>query len=112
MFVQLYGQSEAPNFITRLRREDHTTDPELAYRLRSCGQPTALAQVRIVDDEGHDCPPGTEGEVVARTAFTMTGYHELPEVTSGRCVTGGSTPVTSATSTRTATCTCWTARTT
>lgn len=81
VFVQLYGQSEAPNFITRLRREDHTTDPALAHLLRSCGQPTALAQVRIVDEEGRDCLPGTEGEVVARTAFTMTGYHELPEVT-------------------------------
>lgn len=81
VFVQLYGQSEAPNFITRLRREDHTTDPVLAYRLRSCGQPTAMAQVRIVDEEGNDCPPGAEGEVAARTAFTMTGYHDLPEVT-------------------------------
>ncbi|HEU4515347.1 MAG TPA: AMP-binding protein, partial [Nocardioidaceae bacterium] len=65
----------------RLRREDHTTDPASAYRLRSCGQPTAMAQVRIVDEEGRDCPPGAEGEVVARTAFTMTGYHELPDVT-------------------------------
>ncbi len=82
VFVQLYGQSEAPNFITRLRREDHTTDPALAHLLRSCGQPTAMAQVRIVDDEGRDCPAGTEGEVVARTTFTMTGYHELPEATA------------------------------
>src|SRR5258708_5929104 len=38
VFVQLYGQSEAPDFITRLRREDHDlTRPE---RLASCGQVT------------------------------------------------------------------------
>ncbi len=81
VFMQLYGQSEAPNFITRLPREAHVTDPELAHRLRSCGQPTALCQVRIVDEEGNVCPPGKEGEVVARTAYTMTGYHRLPEAT-------------------------------
>ena len=81
VFMQLYGQSEAPNFITRLPREAHVTDPEHAHRLRSCGQPTAMCQVRVVDENGHDCPPGTEGEVVARTAYTMTGYHRLPEAT-------------------------------
>jgi fatty-acyl-CoA synthase/long-chain acyl-CoA synthetase len=82
VFMQLYGQSEAPNFITRLPREAHTTDPESAQLLRSCGQPAMLAEVRIIDDEGRDCPPGIEGEVVARTAYTMVGYHNLPEASS------------------------------
>jgi fatty-acyl-CoA synthase/long-chain acyl-CoA synthetase len=81
VFMQLYGQSEAPNFITRLPREAHVTDPAHAQRLRSCGQPTAMCEVRIVDEEGNDCPRGKEGEVVARTAYTMTGYHRLPEAT-------------------------------
>jgi fatty-acyl-CoA synthase/long-chain acyl-CoA synthetase len=35
VFVQLYGQSEAPNFITRLAREDHVAGDD--ERLRSCG---------------------------------------------------------------------------
>jgi fatty-acyl-CoA synthase/long-chain acyl-CoA synthetase len=81
VFMQLYGQSEAPNFITRLSREDHVAGERDPGRLRSCGRPTAMAEVRIVDADGRDCPPGTEGEVVARTAFTMTGYHRLPDVT-------------------------------
>jgi len=81
VFVQLYGQSEAPNFITRLPREAHTTDPDRAHRLRSCGQPAALAEVRILDEAGQECPPGVEGEVVARTAYTMVGYHNLPDAT-------------------------------
>jgi len=81
VFMQLYGQSEAPNFITRLSREDHVAGASDAGRLRSCGRPTAMAEVRIVDADGRVCPPGTEGEVVARTAFTMTEYHRLPDVT-------------------------------
>jgi fatty-acyl-CoA synthase/long-chain acyl-CoA synthetase len=79
VFVQLYGQSEAPNFITRLPREAHSTEPGHVHRLRSCGQPATLAEVRIVDDHGRDCPAGVEGEVVARTPYTMIGYHNLPE---------------------------------
>jgi fatty-acyl-CoA synthase len=79
VFMQLYGQSEAPNFITRLPREAHDAANERL--LRSCGQPTAMCEVRIVDEEGQVCPPGKEGEVVARTAYTMAGYHELPEAT-------------------------------
>jgi fatty-acyl-CoA synthase/long-chain acyl-CoA synthetase len=79
VFVQLYGQSEAPNFITRLPREAHSTEPGEVHRLRSCGQPAALAEVRIVDEHGRDCAVGVEGEVVARTPYTMVGYHNLPE---------------------------------
>lgn len=82
VFMQLYGQTEAPNFITRLPREAHTTDPAGAHRLRSCGQPAAMAEVRIHDETGRECPPGVEGEVVVRTAYTMVGYHNLPEATA------------------------------
>ncbi len=81
VFVQLYGQSEAPNFITRLPREAHVTDEASAHRLRSCGRPVTTARVRIVDEDGADCPPGTPGEVAALTPYTMTGYHGLPEAT-------------------------------
>jgi fatty-acyl-CoA synthase/long-chain acyl-CoA synthetase len=82
VFVQLYGQSEAPNFITRLPREAHVTDETSAHRLRSCGRPVAMAEVRIVDEHGADCPPGVPGEVAALTPYTMTEYHGLPDVTA------------------------------
>lgn len=78
VFTQLYGQSEAPNFITRLRKEDHLPGSQ---RLRSCGQPCTMSEVRIVDQDGNACPPGVEGEVTARTAYTMKGYNGLPEAT-------------------------------
>jgi fatty-acyl-CoA synthase len=77
VFVQLYGQSESPDFITRLRREDHDLDhPE---RLSSCGQATALVEVAIFDDDDQPLPPGEVGQVVARGPFVMVGYHNLPE---------------------------------
>ena len=80
VFMQLYGQSEAPNFITRLRREDH--DPARPERLSSCGRPVGMARVRIVGDDGADVARGGVGEVAALTPYTMTGYHDLPEKTA------------------------------
>lgn len=73
VFVQLYGQTEAPNFLTRLRRDDHTAEshPE---RLRSCGQSVLLARVRTVRDDGSDCDPGEVGEVAGSASYLMERY--------------------------------------
>ncbi len=88
VFMQLYGQTEAPNFITRLRREDHRLDPDAIHRLTSCGQPVAMAEVRIVDENGREVPRGESGELAARTPYTMTGYHGLPDKTAETLVDG------------------------
>ncbi|SFB93287.1 long-chain acyl-CoA synthetase [Nocardioides terrae] len=82
VFVQLYAQSEAPNFLTRLRRDDHRTDTGHVQLLRSCGQPVVMAQVRVVRDDGGDCGPGEVGEVTARSPYTMTGYLGRPAETA------------------------------
>ena len=81
VFMQLYAQSEAPNFITRLRREDHTTDPAGAHHLASCGQAVAMAEVRVVDEDGAEVPVGEIGEVIAWTPYTMVGYNNRPDAT-------------------------------
>ena len=47
VFVQLYGQSESPDFITRLRREDH--DLSHQERLASCGQVATFVELVIAD---------------------------------------------------------------
>ncbi|WP_417547734.1 AMP-binding protein [Marinobacter segnicrescens] len=86
VFMQLYGQTEAPNFITRLRREDH--DPAHPERLLSCGQPATMSRVRIVDDLGNDVPVGESGEVTTLTPYNMLGYHQLPEKTASTLVDG------------------------
>lgn len=82
VFMQLYGQSEAPNFITRLRPEDHTTDSAGVHRLASCGQAATMTEVRIVDEDGVAVPVGEIGEVVASTPYTMTGYNNRPDATA------------------------------
>ncbi|WP_328189209.1 AMP-binding protein [Marinobacter sp. OP 3.4] len=86
VFMQLYGQSEAPNFVTRLLREDH--DPEHQHRLLSCGRPATMAQVRIVDSNGNDVPTGESGELIARTPYNMLGYHGQPGKTAETIVNG------------------------
>jgi fatty-acyl-CoA synthase len=75
VFTQLFGQSEAPNFITRLRKEDHSLETANERRLRSCGQPVLMAQVKIVDEHGREVPRGTEGEIIANTPYNMSCYH-------------------------------------
>ncbi len=82
VFTQLYGQSEAPNFIARLRKEDHSTDPKHIHRLRSCGQAAMMSQVKIVDDLGNEVARGEEGEIVAKTLYNMIGYYRQPEKTA------------------------------
>lgn len=82
VFLQLFGQSEAPNFITRLKKTDHSLDSSQIKRLRSCGQPTLMAQVKVVDVDGNELPRGQVGEITAKTPYNMIGYHQLPEKTA------------------------------
>lgn len=86
VFMQLYGQTEAPNFITRLRREDHA--PNFPERLLSCGQPATMSRVRIVNENGEAVPVGESGEVTTLTPYNMQGYHRLPEKTEATLVNG------------------------
>jgi len=80
VFVQLYGQYETPDLITVLPKAAH--DPDDERRLSSCGLPTAMCEVKIVDDDGEEVPPGQPGEILARGAYSMEGYYELPEKTA------------------------------
>ncbi|MDQ6524859.1 AMP-binding protein [Nocardioides sp. LHD-245] len=82
VFMQLYAQSEAPNFLTRLRRDDHRLDPAGASRLTSCGQAVVMAEVRVVGEDGTPRGPGEVGEVTARSPYTMEGYLARPDETA------------------------------
>ncbi|MET9030836.1 AMP-binding protein [Nocardia sp. NPDC004168] len=79
VFMQFYGQSEAPNFISRLRREDHRLDSGNAQRLGSCGQAATMASIRIVDNDGVELRPGDVGEIIVKTPYNMNGYRGLAE---------------------------------
>lgn len=84
-----YGQTEAPMFISRLRSSDHVTrDGETASdaRLSSVGRPTAVSEVKILDEHGAEVPAGTPGRIVVRGPFTMSGYYRDPQSTAARRV--------------------------
>lgn len=80
VFMQLYGQSEAPNLITVLRKGDH--DPDRPETLAACGRPVSCAQVALLDDDGVEVPTGEVGEICVRGPIVMTGYWNNPEQTA------------------------------
>jgi long-chain acyl-CoA synthetase len=64
---------------TALRHEETLLDGDLA---RSCGRAVAGVDLRIVDTNGDELPPGKTGEVVVRGPNIMPGYWNKPEETS------------------------------
>jgi acyl-CoA synthetase (AMP-forming)/AMP-acid ligase II len=87
-FVQYYGQTEAPLFITRLDREDHT-GAGAERRLLACGRPSADCEVRLVDENGDDVRPGQQGEIALRAPFVMKGYFDAPDLNATTFIKGG-----------------------
>lgn len=80
VFVQIYGQGEAPVTITGLRRRDHERDDELI--LGSVGQPRLGVEVCVVDPEGKRLPQGETGEIICRGDVVMSGYWNNPAATA------------------------------
>jgi len=80
VFLQLYGQYETPDLITVLPKSAH--DPDDEVRLESCGLPTSMCEVTIVDEDGDEVSPGQPGEILARSPYSMEGYYEMPEATA------------------------------
>jgi len=73
-FYELYGLTEG--FITILDRDDFPRKPG------SVGIPPPLYEMRIVDNDGKDLPPGEVGEIVGRGPVTMPGYYKRPDLTA------------------------------
>lgn len=78
VFVQFYGQYETPDLVTVLPKSAH--DPENEEWLSSCGIPTSMCEVTLVNN-GEAVDPGEPGEILARGAYTMEGYYEMPKKT-------------------------------
>ena len=87
IFVQYYGQTEAPLCIAVLRPEDHAGE-----RLLSCGQPAVDAEVRLdtetgaLPDDRGDGSLSPPGEILVRAPFAAAGYvgdDELSAATFG-----------------------------
>ncbi|MCC3778347.1 type I polyketide synthase [Streptomyces sp. UNOB3_S3] len=79
--VVVWGMSELGTG-TRTRADDPAD-----VATRSVGLPTSGAEIRVVDEDGHDCPPGTVGELRYRSPGMFRGYFREPELTRA-AVTG------------------------
>jgi acyl-CoA synthetase (AMP-forming)/AMP-acid ligase II len=90
IFVQLFGQGEAPMTCTSLSKEEHLvgSDPVTLKRLASAGRETVGVQVRIVDETDQPVAAGTMGEIVVRGDLVMAGYWNKPEA-SAETLRGG-----------------------
>ncbi len=80
IFVQLYGQGEAPMTITGLRRADHL-DADDAI-LGSVGYARSGVDVAVLRDDGAPAAIGEIGEIVCRGDVVMSGYWNNPEATA------------------------------
>jgi acyl-CoA synthetase (AMP-forming)/AMP-acid ligase II len=61
-------------------------DPETVAT--TVGRPLPEIEVRLVDDDGEEAPPGSAGEILIRSPFRMTGYYHEPEATEAAFVDG------------------------
>lgn len=73
-FYELYGITEG--FVTVLDRDDVQEKPQ------SVGAPPAFSEVRVVDAQGNDQPPGEVGEIIGRGPIMMQGYYNRPDLTA------------------------------
>lgn len=86
VFVQLYGQTESPNWGTRLTKADH--DPERPELLASCGRASIMAAVKIVDEAGETLGADRIGEICLRTPYLLKEYVGDPEATAAKFLGG------------------------
>jgi len=70
---EVYGTAEGLLNFVRL------DDPEEMV-LESSGRPISPAdEVKVIDDEGHELPPGEVGELIGRGPYTIRGYYKVPD---------------------------------
>jgi acyl-CoA synthetase (AMP-forming)/AMP-acid ligase II len=53
-----------------------------ASRTNSCGLPSPLIDMRVVDEAGNEVPPGESGEIWLRGVLVTPGYWNKPEATA------------------------------
>lgn len=79
--IEGYGMSEIPGVLNNPFEGPH--------KIGSMGRPSthpdprvALAELKIVDDDGRELPDGQTGELLVRTPLVMLGYWRDPEQTA------------------------------
>ena len=81
-FIQGYGQTETSPNISMLLDKYNTDEGPYAGKIESAGQPVFAMEVRIVDLDDKELPPGSVGEITTRGPHVMRGYWNQPEETA------------------------------
>ena len=85
-FSNYYGQSELTPLGCMIFHDDLLRKTGEANErfdgAEPIGQPHALVEMKIVDEHDNEVPPGTIGEMVARSPSVMMGYYKDPERTA------------------------------
>ena len=76
-FLYGYGLTEASPRCTTLLPAFHH------QKMGSSGTVLKDIQVKVVDEDGDQLPPGQIGEVIVKGPNVMLGYYKAPEVTAG-----------------------------
>jgi long-chain acyl-CoA synthetase len=69
--IEYYGMTEGGGTCIL---EAHT----FPDKLHTVGKPAEGHDIRLIDEDGREVPPGEIGEVVGRSVSMMTGYHHQP----------------------------------
>ena len=84
IFVQIFGQGEAPMAVTTLPSKEHRIegDPVAFRRLASAGRAVTGVRVSVVDEQDRELSAGETGEIVVRGDLVMKGYWNDAEATA------------------------------
>ncbi len=85
-FMQFYGQTETSGPVSLLRPDEHNLADE--QKLKSCGRPLPLINLRIVDAHGNDVPDGEPGELLVSAPASTAGYWRQGDLTEARFQNG------------------------
>ncbi|MFN3819677.1 class I adenylate-forming enzyme family protein [Blastomonas sp.] len=72
--VEIYGMTEG-GVVCMLQAHNF---PD---KLHTVGQPVKGHELKVIDEEGNELPPGSKGEMVGRSPTMMSGYKNQPDKT-------------------------------
>ena len=78
-FYTSLGSTEANGMLTSFPTREHALDGTLAAKLSSVGRDGFGVEVKIVDPEGRELPPGEVGEITGKGDNISPGYWKMPD---------------------------------